>query len=710
MAPLVSGCVRTDEGVAIRSESAATTTGERPQPTQSTEDAGPAAPGIVTTIAHTGPARTPSAVRSRSSRRSRPSHRYPIRRPRRSPLPSRRLVDVEPGSGDVGLRMQGPDGMFATVTIAQTKLDPAEAFTEYADKVMAVSAVSSVSVLPAELCGYSGQKLMGAWSDTPQQSVEFLDRIAHIWTNTDNYLVAVHVQAPGRNRRIRCRLNGAHRGLRRRHTLKSCSPSSSSCPADRFGWVRRASIRKRRRSTPCRSAAFAIERHPVTNAQFAEFVDETGYVTVAEQELDPALYPGAESRRSGAGCAGVPADVRAGGSAGLAAVVGVETRRVLAASVRAGQRNRGPAGPSGRAGRLSRCGRLCALGRTPAAERGRMGVRGARRQHRRPIRGATIATPDGQLMANTWQGQFPVSERRCAGLDGHVAGRDVSAERLRPGRHDRQRLGVDDDRVRRAPPPRRTGARVLSAELTADPIGQPGAQGWLAPVRAGVLPPVPACGALAAVAGQRDHAHRIPLRGRYTPRRRPRIADIVTAVSDKKYRVILWGPGSIGSELLTAIIDHRDDLEIVGVKVYSDSKNGVDAGKLVGRDPIGVTATKDVDEIVALDADCVIYTPRNGDLDEVCRLLASGKNVATTVFLFYPPRLPDADRQRLEAACREGNTHVSRQRHQPRQPVGCPTARAVRDEPHHRQDHPSGTRRHDALRQHRHQLRQHEVR
>ena len=58
----------------------------------------------------------------------------------------------------------------------------------------------------------------------------------------------------------------------------------------------------------------------------------------------------------------------------------------------------------------------------------------------------------------------------------------------------------------------------------------------------------------------------------------PRIADIVTAVTDKKYRVILWGPGSIGSELLTAIIDHRDDLEIVGVKVYSESKNGVDAG------------------------------------------------------------------------------------------------------------------------------------
>jgi formylglycine-generating enzyme required for sulfatase activity len=37
---------------------------------------------------------------------------------------------------------------------------------------------------------------------------------------------------------------------------------------------------------------FAIERHPVTNAQFAEFVDDTGYLTVAERPLDPALYPG----------------------------------------------------------------------------------------------------------------------------------------------------------------------------------------------------------------------------------------------------------------------------------------------------------------------------------------------------------------------------------------------------------------------------------
>ncbi|MCB9440916.1 MAG: formylglycine-generating enzyme family protein [Mycolicibacterium sp.] len=36
----------------------------------------------------------------------------------------------------------------------------------------------------------------------------------------------------------------------------------------------------------------SVERHPVTNAQFAEFVADTGYLTVAERPMDPAAYPG----------------------------------------------------------------------------------------------------------------------------------------------------------------------------------------------------------------------------------------------------------------------------------------------------------------------------------------------------------------------------------------------------------------------------------
>lgn len=40
--------------------------------------------------------------------------------------------------------------------------------------------------------------------------------------------------------------------------------------------------------------AFAIEVHPVTNAQFAEFVADTGYLTIAERDIDPADFPDAD--------------------------------------------------------------------------------------------------------------------------------------------------------------------------------------------------------------------------------------------------------------------------------------------------------------------------------------------------------------------------------------------------------------------------------
>jgi formylglycine-generating enzyme required for sulfatase activity len=40
-------------------------------------------------------------------------------------------------------------------------------------------------------------------------------------------------------------------------------------------------------------AGFWMDRYTVTNAQFRRFVRETGYVTVAERPLDPADYPGA---------------------------------------------------------------------------------------------------------------------------------------------------------------------------------------------------------------------------------------------------------------------------------------------------------------------------------------------------------------------------------------------------------------------------------
>jgi hypothetical protein len=110
--------------------------------------------------------------------------------------------------------------------------------------------------------------------------------------------------------------------------------------------------------------------------------------------------------------------------------------------------------------------------------------------------------------------------------------------------------------------------------------------------------------------------------------------------------------------MVAAILDHRPDIELVGAKVYSDAKDGVDIGTIIGRPPIGVTATTDTAEILALHADLVLYAPSFTDLDDVCALLESGKNVATPSFLFHPRRIPDADRQRLQAACDKGGSTI----------------------------------------------------
>jgi len=127
-------------------------------------------------------------------------------------------------------------------------------------------------------------------------------------------------------------------------------------------------------------------------------------------------------------------------------------------------------------------------------------------------------------------------------------------------------------------------------------------------------------------------------------------------------RVIQWATGSVGRHAVAALHGHPD-LELVGALVYSDEKAGRDVGEICGLDPIGVTATKDKDAIVALDADCVIYAPQGemnpmGALDDICRLLASGKNVVSTAVTayIYPKSAGPGVVERLEAACREGGT------------------------------------------------------
>jgi hypothetical protein len=101
----------------------------------------------------------------------------------------------EPGRRDLALSLSGPEGMSGTVTIATTKLDPTEAFSEYAATLAQAKSDFQVDVVGAKFCGYSSQKLVGTFGG-PSGTVEFADRLTHIWTNTDQYLVAVDMEGP----------------------------------------------------------------------------------------------------------------------------------------------------------------------------------------------------------------------------------------------------------------------------------------------------------------------------------------------------------------------------------------------------------------------------------------------------------------------------------------------------------------------------------
>ena len=127
------------------------------------------------------------------------------------------------------------------------------------------------------------------------------------------------------------------------------------------------------------------------------------------------------------------------------------------------------------------------------------------------------------------------------------------------------------------------------------------------------------------------------------------------------YRVIQWATGNVGRAAIEGILAHPD-LELAGCWVHSEKKDGQDAGTLAGLEPVGVVATADVDSLLALDADCVVYSPIFADVGVVTRLLESGKNLVTPLGWFYPPA---DERAQLDAVCRR-RRHPARHGHPPR--------------------------------------------
>ena len=121
-------------------------------------------------------------------------------------------------------------------------------------------------------------------------------------------------------------------------------------------------------------------------------------------------------------------------------------------------------------------------------------------------------------------------------------------------------------------------------------------------------------------------------------------------------RVVQWTTGNVGVRSVRAIAA-RPDLELVGCYAWSPDKAGTDVGELCGIDALGISATNDVDELLASKPDCVVYNPQWPSTDELVRLLEAGINVVSTA-AFINGTADPADRRRIEDACDRGGASM----------------------------------------------------
>ncbi|BBX03766.1 dihydrodipicolinate reductase [Mycolicibacterium moriokaense] len=130
----------------------------------------------------------------------------------------------------------------------------------------------------------------------------------------------------------------------------------------------------------------------------------------------------------------------------------------------------------------------------------------------------------------------------------------------------------------------------------------------------------------------------------------------------RRYRVVHVGTGLTGKEALRAVIADPA-LELVGVKVSTPEKVGVDAGQLCGTSEVGVLATDDLSAVLALSPDCVMYSAtavrrEEEAIADIAAYLEAGINVVTfsTIPLVYPAAAPSDWRDALESAARKGDS------------------------------------------------------
>lgn len=120
-------------------------------------------------------------------------------------------------------------------------------------------------------------------------------------------------------------------------------------------------------------------------------------------------------------------------------------------------------------------------------------------------------------------------------------------------------------------------------------------------------------------------------------------------------RVVVCYTGGVGSQVIRMLLDDRG-YDVVGVLVHAEDKDGRDIGELVGRPAVGVFATRNIDALLELRAECALWHGAVWDTEVVAKFLRAGTNVYTGMAGFAVP-LPEDEL--LLAACREGGTSLA---------------------------------------------------
>jgi hypothetical protein len=125
----------------------------------------------------------------------------------------------------------------------------------------------------------------------------------------------------------------------------------------------------------------------------------------------------------------------------------------------------------------------------------------------------------------------------------------------------------------------------------------------------------------------------------------------------RRLRVVQWTTGKTGAAAVRGMVGHPV-LDLVGCYAFSADKVGRDVGELCGIEPIGITATDDIDALLALEPDCVSYMAYRPDFDHLERILASGANVVSTMYMMAGFGYGEEATHRLRDACLRGGSSL----------------------------------------------------